>query len=144
VPGSGVGRPALWRWVLLAGVISGILGMHVFTGGDMAGHGPLPTGTAGMDGMAEHPVTAAAQAAFMSTGWLSEVPFGMSHDGMAACILFLVVGGAALLLALLTGRNSRLPGSAAIAGGGTGSGGVMRRGPPGPGLPRLALCVYRI
>lgn len=156
---SGSGVRSLRLWVLLTAVIGGILGMHVFTGGDTtAGHRPLPTAHASqmqsakqtdMVGMDDHrsndvgdgPVNARPVEV---GGWLSEVPVGMSHDGMAACILFLVVGGAALLLALLAGRNSWSPGSAALAGGGPGGGGVMRRGPPGPGLPRLALCVYRI
>jgi hypothetical protein len=161
--GSGV--RSLRLWVLLTAVIGGILGMHVLTGGDMtAGHGPLPTAhasqlhtadapaPAGMDGMAgraDHRSAAAgvesvSAASAGAGGWLSDAAGGMTHGGMAACILFLVVGGATLLLALLTRRGSRPQGRVVMPGGGPGGGGVMRRGPPGPALPRLALCVYRI
>ncbi len=160
--GHGPGVPPLRLWVLLTAVIGGILGMHVLTGGDMtAGHGPLPTAhvsqrhtadahdTAGMAGMDDHR-SAAADVGPVNTGfagvggWLSDAVVGMTHGGMASCILFLVVGGATLLLALLSGRGSRPQGRATMPGGGPGVGSMMRRGPPGSGLPRLALCVYRI
>lgn len=161
-PTFGSGVRSLRLWVLLTAVIGGILGMHVLTGGDMtAGHGPLPTAhasqlhtvdapaPAAMAAMDDHRsaaggVESVSAASAEAGGWLSDATGGMTHGGMAACILFLVVGGATLLLALLTRRGSRLQGRVAMPGGGPGGGGVMRRGPPGPGLPRLALCVYRI
>jgi hypothetical protein len=61
---------------------------------------------------------------------------------MAGCILFLVVGGAALILLLL-----RLRGGHGTTGLGRFAGiavsDMRRRGPPG-GWPRLALCVIRV
>ena len=67
---------------------------------------------------------------------------GVDHGAMAGCILFLVVGGAALILLLLRYR----------AGSGTAGLGrfvgiavtdMRRRGPPDR-WPRLALCVIRV
>ena len=66
---------------------------------------------------------------------------GTDHGAMAGCILFLVVGGAALILLQLRDRDD---------GGTTGLGRVAgitvtdlrRRGPPD--WPRLALCVIRV
>ena len=159
---SGSGIRSLRLWVLLTAVIGGILGMHVLTGGDMtAGHGPLPTAhasqahtidapaTAVMAGMDDHRSAAGGvgsvnAASAGAGGWLSDAAGGMTHEGRAGCILFLVIGGATVRLALLTGRGNRPQGRVVMPGGGPGGGGVMRRGPPGPGLPRLALCVYRI
>jgi hypothetical protein len=64
------------------------------------------------------------------------------HSAMAACILFLAVGGVALLSALLR-RRGRLPavGSGRLAV--VAVTGVRRRGPP-PGWPRVSLQVIRV
>jgi hypothetical protein len=67
---------------------------------------------------------------------------GGDHGAMAGCILFLVVGGAALILLLLRSRDGQ---------GATGLGrfagiavtDMRRRGPPGR-WPRHALCVIRV
>ena len=67
---------------------------------------------------------------------------GGDHGEMAGCILFLVIGGAALILALLRNRGApwttglgRLAGIALTD--------LPRRGPPGASA-RLALCVIRV
>lgn len=67
---------------------------------------------------------------------------GGDHGAMAGCILFLVIGGAALIFALLRHRGGpwatglgRLAGVALTD--------LRRRGPPGA-WPRLALCVIRV
>jgi hypothetical protein len=69
------------------------------------------------------------------------VPAG--HAGLGGCILFLVIGGAVLLLMLLSGRA--WPGGAgAPLAALTGWGRWRRRGPPGRDRPRVALCVIRV
>jgi hypothetical protein len=74
---------------------------------------------------------------------LPATPGSGGDDGaMAGCILFLVIGGAALILALVRHRGApwatglgRLAGIALTD--------LRRRGPPGA-WPRLALCVIRV
>lgn len=140
------------RVTLLGAVLAGLFGMHVLTAdGGTGPHGALPmistTGHADMTGHAPSPAAAmsmvalgnlpgaAARAAVPGSG-------GDGHGPMAGCILFLVVGGAALILLLLRYR----------AGSGTAGLGrfvgiavtdMRRRGPPGR-WPRLALCVIRV
>lgn len=170
---AAAGAVRWWRWALLVSVIGGVVGMHVLTGGDMiSAHGPLPTAAqtssadhSSMRGMHAHGVPGASAATNApsledvsstgATGTVSAVTAGtvsavhgsgggaMSHDGMAACVLFLVVGGSALLAMLLTLR-ARSAGDLARRAGDASVVQVMRRGPPGPMLPRLALCVDRI
>ena len=123
------------RWVLLVAVIAGVFGMHVLTAGDGPGHGMLPMAAAsdhhGHEVMPSPPDQVSAAGAPAS-----------GHEDMTGCILFLVVGGAALILLLLRYR----------AGSGTAGLGrfvgiavtdMRRRGPPGR-WPRLALCVIRV
>jgi|GEM_PF-1076349 len=143
------------RWALLAGVLAGLFGMHVLTAEDgSGGHGGLPMiGTSGhpdmtvpvqspadpmpvvMDAIGSLPGTAAVLSADPGAG-------GGDHGAMAGCILFLVVGGAALTLLLLRLREGQ---------GTTGLGrfasiavtDMRRRGPPRR-WTRLALCVIRV
>ena len=164
-PGSSVpvasGAPR-WRWLLLIPMIAGLLGMHVLTGGDaLGGHGPLPTAAHEMP--ADHAVevvpgadphaaavrTTAIQtvavhtAATDTAAELTAAPSGgMEHGGMAACILFLVVGGAVALVALLKLRRRERRIGVTVAGAPPAND-ILRRGPPGPVRPRLALCVDR-
>jgi hypothetical protein len=131
--------------VLLAAVLAGLFGMHVLTAED-SGHGTLPMiatsahdGTTGPDRATTQDVPAAMDAAVV----LPAAPgSGGDHGAMAGCILFLVIGGAALILALLRHRGApwatglgRLAGMALTD--------LRRRGPPGL-WPRLALCVIRV
>jgi hypothetical protein len=143
------------RWALLAAVLAGLFGMHVLTAEDGSSrHGGLPmigaSGHADMTGSAVSPDEpmpvvmdavgnlrgiAAVFAADLGSG-------GGDHGAMAGCILFLVVGGAALIFALLRHpRGGGIPGLGRLAG--TAVTDVRRRGPPGR-WPRFALCVIRV
>lgn len=135
-------RPPLARWVLLLAVIAGVFGMHVLTAGDGPGHGMVPadTKTAGHHGdpaMAE-PEPQPAPVEPMA----APLPPAFGHGDMAGCILFLVVGGALLLLALALvraggGRDDRDRRTAGLLLD------LRRRGPP-DGWPRVALGVLRV
>lgn len=131
------------RWLLLAAVLAGLVGMHVLTDGDDTSvHGDL----------APAPVAAAQSSAGGRAGggyaWSGAVvsaapndPIGAGH-AMAQCVLFLVTVGSALLLALLGSRcptTTRGLFAAVTAIWGE----LRRRGPPGPERPRIALCVTR-
>ena len=146
---SSFGR-RLWRWLLLMCVVAGIVGMHVLTGGDMASHGEPPSTAHHLSmtsdehvlpSRSEHPDVTTGTAVGGSMSATTDRSAG--SDGMGTCILFLTVGGAALLLALLMVRRLRLGDRIAIPVG-VRADGPMRRGPPGPNLPRLVLCVHRI
>jgi len=151
--------PAAARLVLLAAVLAGLFGMHVLTAdhdsgrhgtlpmsmpgdADMSGHadisGPSPAGSPPipvMDAMGSAPGSAVATAADPGSG-------GGDHGEMAGCILFLVVGGAALILLLLRYRNGRrTTGLGRLAGLAVTD--MRRRGPPRR-WPRLSLCVIRV
>jgi hypothetical protein len=138
--------------VLLAAVLAGLFGMHVLTAEDSGtgGHGALlMIGTSAHDGMTGPAlvttldVPATIDAADGGAVLLPAAPDpGGDHGAMAGCILFLVIGGAALILALLRHRGApwttglgRLAGIALTD--------LRRRGPPGA-WPRLALCVIRV
>ena len=140
------------RWVLLAAVLAGLFGMHVLTAEDSGsgGHGLLPMiVTSDHDGMtgsaraSTQDVSATIDAADSGAVLLPGAPgSGGDHGAMAGCILFLVIGGAALILGLLRHRGApwatglgRLAGIALTD--------LRRRGPPGA-WPRLALCVIRV
>ena len=151
-------RRARRRWnaarsVLLAAVLAGLFGMHVLTAedGGTGGHSALPMiATSAHDGGMTGPARATTQdvpatidAADGGAVLLPATPgTGGDHGEMAGCILFLVIGGAALILALLRHRGApwttglgRLAGIALTD--------LPRRGPPGA-WPRLALCVIRV
>jgi len=102
--------------MLLGAVLAGLFGMHVLTAdGDNGRHGALPMiGTAGHDTMTDHhssrttspPKSMDALGGLPGAAVLAVDP-GSGGDGpgaMAGCILFLVVGGAALILLLLRYR----------------------------------------
>ena len=142
------------RLALLAAVLAGLFGMHVLTAEDgSSGHGALPMiSTSGhpsmtpahspadpmsvvMDAMSTLPGTTAVLSADPGAG-------GVGHGAMAGCILFLVIGGAALILLLLRLRGGQwATGLGRFAGIAVSD--MRRRGPPG-GWPRLALCVIRV
>jgi len=136
--------------MLLAAVLAGVFGMHVLTAEDSAGggHGVLPMIAApAHDGMAVDDLAhQAAPVAEAGSGGVVVLPAasgtGGDHGGMAGCILFLVVGGAVLILALLRHRGAPwVTGMGRLAG--TALTDLRRRGPPGR-WPRLALCVIRV
>jgi hypothetical protein len=141
----------LLRGLLLITVLAGIFGMHVLTADDDAGgHGALSMISTAGHGMAGGPGTAtthdprvmpAPQMAPVTIATVSaDSGSGMTHGGMAACILFL--GAAALVLVLLRYRRltrSTGPGRAALSA----LTGIRRRGPPVRYRPRIALCVIR-
>jgi hypothetical protein len=142
------------RLTLLAAVLAGLFGMHVLTAEDgSSGHGGLPTiNTSGHADMTELvPSPADAMPVVMDAvgslpgiaAVLSADPgAGGDHGAMAGCILFLVVGGAALILLLLRLRKGqRTTGLGRFAGIALTD--MRRRGPPGR-WPRLALCVIRV
>ncbi len=135
--------------MLLLAVIAGVFGMHVLTAGDGPGHGMLPA-PAMADGHHDRPDAAppAARSPLRSVPGPAPIeplaaplPSGIGHGDMAGCVLFLVIGGAALVLLALAR-------SAAGAGDHDrpGDGGwldLRRRGPP-DGWPRIALGVLRV
>jgi len=142
------------RMTLLAAVLAGLFGMHVLTAdGDNGRHGALPMiGTASHDTMTDHHATPTTSPP-MSMDALASVPGaavlavhpgpgGDGHGAMAGCILFLVVGGAALILLLLRYRaRSGTAGLGRFVGIAVTD--MRRRGPPGR-WPRLSLCVIRV
>jgi hypothetical protein len=148
----GVSPRLLLRGLLLGAVLAGIFGMHVLTADDGAsGHGALPmisTAGHGMTGGAGTAVThdpRVVPAPQMSPVAMASVSAadsgsGMTHGGMAACILFLAA--AALILVLL--RYRRLTRSTGLGRAARSAlTGIRRRGPPGRYRPRIALCVIR-
>ena len=146
------------RGVLLVAVLAGLFGMHVLTAADAVdGHGAIPMiGAADHGGSAGHDssVVAAGMGQSDSSDDVAAPPetgpvvgsadpgSGIGHGAMAGCILFLVLGGAALLLALL-----RYRGPFAVAGSGRLTAArlvdLRRRGPP-IGWPRVSLSVIRV
>ena len=141
------------RLTLLAAVLAGLFGMHVLTPEDgSSGHGGLPMigrpGHADMTGPAPSavdPVPVVMEAVGGLPGiaaMLSADPAsgGGDHGATAGCILFLVVGGTALILLLLRLREGQ--GTTAL-GWFAGIAVTDMRGPPGR-WPRLALCVIRV
>lgn len=139
-------RPPLARWVLLLAVIAGVIGMHILTPGDGPGHGMLPAAMA-VDHHAaatgpEPPPVELSKTELSKTGLsMTELPSGSAHGDMAGCILFLVIGGAALLLLALC---RPLPDAHADAHRARGLRLDLRRSGPPVGWPRLALNVIRV
>lgn len=157
---------AVARGVLLAAVLAGLFAMHVLTGEDAgSGHGVMPKmGVASHGGSAGHDPSMAGTAAVMGEPvsdlsspvdavWSPETAAaavvgpvdpgpGTGHAAMVGCVLFLVLGGAALLLVLLRRRG---PLAAAGPGRLTAAGvtDLRRRGPP-LGWPRVCLSVIRV
>lgn len=73
-------------------------------------------------------------------------PGGMpeGHSGLGGCVLFLVIGGAAVLLGLLSGRAHAEVARAVRTPATARWGRWRRRGPPVWNRPRVALCVIRV
>lgn len=136
------GRQSPVRWALLLAVIAGIFAMHVLTPGDGPGHGSLPTAAGTHDGMTAEPMAEPVMApeGFV-TAWAAPPPMSQ-HGDMAGCILFLVVGGALLLLAALARRSATLGAPGPVSARRV-LFDLRRRGPP-VGRPRLALGVIRV
>lgn len=156
---------AVARGVVLAAVLTGLFAMHVLTGeGAGSGHGVMPMmGVASHGGSAGHDPSMAGTAAVMGEPvsdpsssvdavWSQEAAAaavgpvdpgpGTGHAAMVGCVLFLVLGGAALSLVLLRHRG---PLAAAGLGRLTAAGwtDLRRRGPP-LGWPRVCLSVIRV
>ena len=135
--------------MLLAAVLAGVFGMHVLSAEDSGGgHGALPMiATSAHDVMTgddlAHRAAPAADARSGGVVVLRAAPgTGGDHGAMGGCILFLVVGGAALILALLRHRGAPwATGMGRLAGVALTD--LRRRGPPGR-WPRLALGVIRV
>lgn len=145
-PGSAARSPlSLARWLLLGAIIAGVFTLHVLTAESaLTGSAHYPG-----DGLTL-PVTAPESDRATDSGG---APFSLAVPSVGqpgdtsggeglliGCIMFLVVAGPAALLALLVRR----PGTEAAHSGRGRWAGLSRRGPPGPGVPRLALCVIRI
>ena len=127
--------------MLLLAVIAGVFGMHVLTAGDGPGHGLVPV-PAMTDQHAAHDSSAiGAEADPTAAVTLASSPGPSGHGDMAGCILFLIVGGAALLLVALARVTNQHGDGAATARRLLLD--VRRRGPP-DGWPRLALGVIRV
>lgn len=129
-------RPPLIRWVLLLAVIAGVFGMHVLTPGDGPGHGMVPAAMPD-----DHHTAATVPEPAPSGPSMAELPSGSVHGDMAGCVLFLVVGGAALLLMALARLSPAAHDSEHRIHGLRLD--LRRRGPP-DGWPRLALNVIRV
>jgi hypothetical protein len=146
------------RWTLLAAVLAGLFGMHVLTAENGTNqHSMLPVANIAahdvsgghnapsVDSMPIETIDSmpASTPAGMDAQAIPATPGpGVQHGAMAGCILFLVVGGAALLLALLRHlHGAGSPGSGRLAGAAVSD--MRRRGPPSR-WPRLALCVIRV
>ena len=138
----------LARWGLLGAVIAAVLALHVLTAehtpGQHAAVEAMPTEShslvcrprsgrvAAIDlVVGEEPAAAGPAAEGLDDP-------GGSGEFLLGCVLFLVVAGPALLLALLRGRRAVRPVPRA-RGAGPRTAGATR-----PGVPRLALCVIRI
>lgn len=133
-------RRAATHWALLLAVIAGILGMHILTSGNGAGagHGAMSMPAASAHEMsAPEPTTQTATTATAPdagpsawrTATAGALPPMSGHGEMTACVLFLAVGGALLMLSAL----ARHAGPAGAGPGGSGGrllGALRRRGPP--------------
>jgi len=143
------------RWVLVGTVLSGVIAMHVLGAHEAGGgHGMViegqqlaagasvsePGGTMTMSMPAAESTPAAA--AELSAVVLMPAMPGGSMGAMATCVLFLVVGAATVLLALLASGSART--SISRQRWCAGLLDLSPRGPPGSGLPRISLCVLRV
>ena len=141
---------AMLRWLLVSLVLTGVIAMHVLSQHDAAGghHGSMLGDSASMTAVSDshdgHSAVDAAIAVPAGAGVPTVMPAVPSGGdlSMAACILFMVIGAAALVLALLAALRRRLKPFAA-----QGSASLVTsipRGPPHIGPPRISLCVVRV
>jgi hypothetical protein len=142
------------RWVLVGAVLSGVFAMHVLSAHQAGGgHGmvldgqQLATGTSvtehgGTMTMSMPAAKSTPAEAEFGAGVLMPTMPGGSMGSMATCILFLVVGAATVLLALLTSGSART--SMLTQRLFAGLLDLSPRGPPGSGPPRISLCVLRV
>lgn len=142
------------RWVLVGAVLSGVIAMHVLSAHQAGGgHGMVLDGQqleartsviehVGTMTMSMPAAESTPPAAEFSAAVLMPAMPGDSMGSMATCILFLVVGAATVLLALLTSGSARtsMPRQSWFAG----LLDLSPRGPPGSGPPRITLCVLRV
>ncbi|WP_395729872.1 DUF6153 family protein [Nakamurella sp.] len=135
-------RSPLARWVLLLAVIAGVIGMHVLTAGDGPGHGMLPAVTMAAGHHGDPAMAEPASHSASVEPMVASLPPAFGHGDMAGCILFLVVGGALLLLALALARAGTGPDDRDRRAAGLLLD-LRRRGPP-DGWPRIALRVLRV
>lgn len=139
------------RWLLVSLVLTGVIAMHVLSQQDAVGghHGSI-VGEAAVAGAAVNELAAhgghddADMGAAPAVGAPMVMPAvpGGGDPSMAACILFLVIGAGALVLALLAALRRRIEPFTA-----RGLASLMTsipRGPPHIGPPRISLCVLRV
>jgi hypothetical protein len=147
----------LVRWMLLALVAAGVIGMHVLSEQDTGGgHGMVmdagaPVAAMGPSASAmDHQAmimtspsasSLASSAIVSSADLLTPARQGMS-GAMAMCLLFLATGAAALTLALLAAHATRR--AADLTDGFSVLRGVRRRGPPLPLVDSHLLCIWRV
>jgi hypothetical protein len=131
--------PTAWRLLILAAVLAGLFGMHVLGVEDANGNHVTPSAAA-----------AGGSVSVMADAMPSDVTAGNpgshqgGHDGMSACILFLVLGGVGLAVGWLVRKlirqlteGARQAWVVAVS--------HRRRGPPAVSdRPRIALCVLRV
>lgn len=151
-PRPGV-RAALLRWVLVSLLLTGVIAMHVLSQHDAGGghHGSIidePAAAPADLHSGHHPadmtgaaVADVAGAAVAGTPTLMPVDPGPVGVLMAGCILFLVIGAGALVLALLTAMRRRVSSSVRHPNSAVTS---VSRSPPRIGPPRISLCVLRV
>ena len=146
-------RSVVLRWLLVSLVLTGIIAMHVLSQHDDAGghHGSMiQDNAAAVSNLApphdghDEADTAAPVSIAVAVAAPMLTPAAPDNNGadMAACILFLVIGAGALLLALLTAVRRRF--ESFTARGVSGLVAAAPRGPPLIGPPRISLCVLRV
>ncbi len=142
-------RSAVLRWLLVSLVLIGVIAMHVLSQHEGAGghHGSMlgdsPAVSAVSDSHDGH--GAVEMAAVMPVAGAAMVMPAAPSGGvlpMTACILFLVVGAGAVLLAPLAVLRRRIEPFAARSSASLAT--STPRGPPHIGPPRISLCVLRV
>ena len=145
----------LVRWLLLALIAAGVIGMHVLSEQDTGtGHGMVMDATAvaqsasgtdhrpqSMEMMQSSTAYSGSPVAALYTDLTAPAHQDMS-GAMAMCLLFLAAGAAAIALLLLAVRLRRHP--ADLTTWLSGPWGVNRRGPPPLPVPPHSLCILRV
>lgn len=140
-------RIALLRWLLVTLVLTGVIAMHVLgqhdaVGGHHAAMAGQPASTVAVDAHvgADGVTTAGLDTA--GTPILMPAAPSQPSQSLATCILFLVVGAGAVMLALVAALRRRT-GSLMVRSARSVLT-VIPRGPPPVGPPRVSLCVLRV